>query len=262
MSGSRPCQAAFAAIAVAASLAANAATFALEPVRDNTIFSDAPDRSNGAGPAIFTGANRGDTFQRALVAFDLDAIPAGSIVTDASLTLYLDRFASGPHVVSLHRVLADWGEGMSSTSQGGGRPATAGDATWTYSFFDTVAWTNPGGDFIAAASASRLVQPVAGANVFDSTPALVADVQSWIDDPAANFGWTVIGVEDAGGTAFRFGSREAAVAFRPVLTIEVTPIPEPTTWALLGAGLLLVLARVRGASPFGPIAACLSPARA
>ena len=100
--------------------------------------------------------------------------------------------------------------------------------------FDTVAWTTPGGDFTAAASASADV-PDMNAVTWGSTPELVADVQAWVDDPSSNFGWIVIGNESARITAKRFASRQAPqAAQRPRLVIDfqsataATPTPTVT----------------------------------
>jgi hypothetical protein len=51
---------------------------------------------------------------------------------------------------------------------------------------------------------------------------LTADVQSWFNTPASNFGWVIVGAEGSGGgTAKRFDTRENANP--PVLTISYTP---------------------------------------
>ena len=64
-----------------------------------------------------------------------------------------------------------------------------------------------------------------------SSPQMVADVQSWLDNPASNFGWLVLGDESAAATAKRFDTRESATP--PVLTIQYVrtapgPRPRPT----------------------------------
>ena len=53
---------------------------------------------------------------------------------------------------------------------------------------------------------------------------MVADVQSWLDNPASNFGWLVLGDEtDHRTTAKRFDTRESASP--PMLTIQYIPGP-------------------------------------
>ena len=125
--------------------------------------------------------------------------------------------------VELHKLLADWGEGTSIAPdpEGEGAPATTNDATWRHRFFDTIFWTTEGGDFSATVSASQSVGPV-GQYMWSSAQ-MVADVQSWLDNPASNFGWLVLGDESTTQTAKRFDTRESASP--PVLTIQYTPGP-------------------------------------
>src|SRR5207247_9985452 len=89
--------------------------------------------------------------RRGLIAFDVaGSVPAGSTITSAQLQLSMSLTIAGPIDVSLHRALADWGQGTSFSTAGGGgmgAPATPGDATWTLRFFPATPWTNPGGDF-------------------------------------------------------------------------------------------------------------------
>ena len=52
---------------------------------------------------------------------------------------------------------------------------------------------------------------------------MVADVQDWLDNPANNFGWIVIGDESSSRTAKRFDSRENPTeGNRPQLTVNYT----------------------------------------
>lgn len=75
------------------------------------------------------------------------------------------------------------------------------------------------------------------------TAQMVADVQRWIDDPAGNFGWLVIGEESytLGDSSKRgFASFNNATAdFRPQLTIsyhfETAAVPEPAAAVLLAS---------------------------
>ena len=64
---------------------------------------------------------------------------------------------------------------------------------------------------------------------------MIADVQLWLDNPASNFGWLVLGDESTSATAKRFDTRESDSP--PVLTIVYTaptPTPTPTPIARLG----------------------------
>jgi hypothetical protein len=206
------------------------------PSKDNTLYQYVPaegDLSNGAGFHFFAGENGMGELRRGVLAFDIaGSIPPGSTITGVSLSLNMSMTSSDtPRTVELHKLLSDWGEGTSHAGggEGGGAPATPGDATWRHRFYDMIFWTMQGGDFSATVSASQSVGPI-GQYTWSSAQ-MVADVQSWLDNPATNFGWLVLGDESAGATAKRFDTRESASP--PVLTIEYTrsapsPRPRPT----------------------------------
>lgn len=195
--------------------------------KDNTLIqpNGGDPWSNGAGPAFFVGrvGNFGGfTLRRGVIAFDLSSIPAGATVTGASLQLYMQQTVSGTQTVQLRRLLADWGEGTSFSLGGQGAPAGDDDATWFHTFFPDAQWTTPGGDFVSTATASA---PVGGVGFYTwSSAAMADDIQSWVDDPAGNFGWIVIGNEANTQTAKKFDSRQGTVPERqPALTITYLP---------------------------------------
>jgi hypothetical protein len=126
-------------------------TVTLEPARDNTLYSESGNISNGAGEYLFAGTiQRGDA-RRAVLAFDMSGIPPGATVLTATLTLTMSRSIAGETAVSLHALQRDWGEGASDAvgEEGAGAAAEPGDATWLHTFFDTDLWATPGGDFEA-----------------------------------------------------------------------------------------------------------------
>jgi hypothetical protein len=218
--------------------AANADTISLQASRDNTLIENvAGSLSDGSGPTFFVGQISQGTVRRGLLRFDLSPIPAGSTITAVSLTLNASQTQGPATDISLHRTLADWGEGASSSIGGGGAPAQPGDATWLHTFFDTAFWTTPGGDFSPGASATQSVLGP-GSYTWSSTSELVADAQAWLDNPASNFGWTLTGLEGTNGTAKRFDSRENLTeANRPVLNVEYT-IPAPPAAGLFALSLI------------------------
>jgi len=201
----------------------------IQAAKDNTLFEDANGTlSNGIGPNLFTGKSGGiapPQKKRGLIWFDVAGnLPPGSTITSVTLKLSLLRTRDlSSRIVELCRVLQDWGEGTSNSglTGGGGASATIGDATWLHTFFNTDLWVNSGGDFSGTASGSQSVGTLAGDYTWGSTTQMVADVQSWLDDPNNNFGWSLLTDESVIQTARRFGSREnATVANRPLLTIE------------------------------------------
>jgi hypothetical protein len=227
----------------------NSSTVIVAPAKDNTLFSTGTT-SNGAGEFVFSGRTGGGVMQRAVLAFDVaGAVPAGAKITGASLTLHLVQTVSEPQTHTLHRVLADWGEGTSSSSGGSGAPATPGDVTWLHTFHPDQFWLEPGGDFSATVSSTQFVGSAGVAYTWSSTPAMVTDVQSWLDSPGANFGWLLAGNEDEFQTARKFASRESAQAqLRPALTIEFDACP----WDLNDDGDVAVADLLALLSGFGP----------
>jgi hypothetical protein len=211
------------ATGVTGSRAQNQVTLA--PAKDNTLYFDATGSlSDGGGQFLFAGETATAKARRGLLAFDLTGIPAGSTIVSANLTLHMSRTIAGPEDVALYRATSNWGEGTSVAlgDEGGGAPATTGDATWLHTFYNTSFWTTQGGDFAASASATASVDTV-GFYTWGPTVALVADVQGWLDNPAANFGWVVLGNEHVSGSTKRFDSRQNLdPAVRPVLAISYT----------------------------------------
>ena len=222
-------------------------TVTLQPVKDNTLYEpiaqDAfADKSDGAGPTMFVGkvkdadADPGTgtrpAVRRGVLAFGIaGSIPAGATINSVQLTLYADKVAvTTAYNVTLNRLLANWGEGTSNTGnsqQGRGEPPTTGDATWHHTFYPDQFWSIPGGVYSLTASATRSVGNT-GFYTWGSTSGMVADVQSWLNNPAQNFGWIVLGNETTTQTTKRFGTREntgqtGGVSWRPTLVVGYTP---------------------------------------
>jgi hypothetical protein len=214
----------------ASSACAGVATLAASA--DNTLYEDeAGILSNGQGESFFAGRTALEVLRRGLIRFDFSAIPAGSTITNVSLTLHCTRSISLAENMTLHRALQSWGEGASNALGEGGRGVTAeaGDATWIHRFSGGQTWTTIGGDFDATASATT---PVAGIGSYVWTSQLLAtDVQGWIDNPSSNNGWFLLGAEDLVASAKRFASRENSdELLRPSLNIEyVVPAPGVVT---------------------------------
>ena len=115
----------FALLLLLAPALATANTVLIEAGRDATLIEEPNGAlANGSGPLFFVGrTNRAqNSVRRGLVYFDVAAaLPQDARVESARLTLYMSpspNSASGR--IGLHRLLADWGEGASSASGGGG----------------------------------------------------------------------------------------------------------------------------------------------
>lgn len=221
---------------------------------DATLYeSAAGSLANGSGQEFLAGrtGQGSGSIRRGLIRFDVSSLPAGATVTGASMTLTLIKSsgAAGNRTVTVHRSLTLWGEGASDDSArgaGDGTAALAGDATWTKPFFGQAGlWTTAGGDFTSTASASLTVGTALNTAFIWSSAGLAADVQSWVSNPAQNFGWEIKGDESTGSTAKVFASSEGLTASqRPSLSVTYTlPVPEPGTAALLLASGLLIRRR-------------------
>lgn len=204
----------------------SAATVLISASKDNTLYqpvSNGTTNSNGKGEHLFAGRTDDGSIRRGVVSFNLtNFIPLGATVTGVTLTLNMSRTRDRTEDVTLHRMLASWGEGTSNATQeeGRGTPATPGDATWYHRFYPTSLWAAVGGDFRAAASATTTVSDREGLFTW-SSPGLVADAQLWLDNPGTNFGWLIRGGEGTTKTAKRFDSLEVtASSLRPVLQVQ------------------------------------------
>lgn len=205
------------------SLAAGyAETIILQPVADTTLIEYSPDNNHG-GTDFFnagtTGGIANGARNRGLIRFDFSSIPAHLKIKSVSMTLEVTRAPAGAGGApfALHRMLKNWGEGNKDStdeiSRGLGIPATTNEATWNSPFaFSTNNWSvaGAGGDFDTLPSSQSVAYPDLF-SVFASTPRMVADVETWISNPASNFGWLLkTDDENVFSTARSFGSREFA----------------------------------------------------
>jgi hypothetical protein len=231
------------------SFVGQAETISLQPVADTTLIQLAPGNNLGGAAYFNAGASgNGGYLSRALIRYDLSSIPAGSVITSVSLTFDVIRQSqsgSQNSFFSLRRVFQSWGEGEQIAEDGSqlglGSPAAPGEATWDSRFAGGGVWSQPGGaagvDYSATPSSTALSAPTGEQMYFGPTPALMADVQSWIGQPGNNFGWMLM-TESEGleRTARMFASRESG--FGPTLVIEFSPVPEPGVWGLVGVSAL------------------------
>jgi len=207
--------------------------------RDATLYSEA-ENSNGGGGNLFTGRTNNGDDRRALLAFDLSDIPAGSTILSAELTLTVSKQLASDITTTqtLYRMTSDWNEGTTDATgnEGFGAAAANGDATWTSSALGTSAWTSAGGDFSPTASAAGLVNnSTVGNTVAFTSMNLVTDLQGWLDGDFANAGWAIVGDETFNKSAIRYFASESSSAStgqRPslVITYEPPPMASVNNW--------------------------------
>ncbi len=229
----------------------------INPIADATLIQVAPDANLGAANFFNAGTAGNGNRNRGLMQFSLaEVIPPGSVIINAYLTLDIVRQPTMDMISTtfdLRRVLVSWGEGdkvpIEEASPGLGAPGTDGDSTWTHRSVGGPAWTTPGGhigiDFSSTVSSQTTVYGIGDLVEFESTPNIVADIQYWLDNPEANFGWVLLPEDERHRKSARsFASREDGSG-GPILEIEFAPVPEPSTFALLGLGGLTLLAASR-----------------
>ena len=222
-----------------------AATLQLAPVADALIYEDASGiTANGAGGFLLAGrtTQASGSRRRSLLQFDFTPLPAGAVITSASLQLHLVTVTTADLAVSLHRLTTPWTAGASNPAgnESSGATALTGDSTWLHASFPETLWTAPGGDHTATPSASSTVTGEAGFFTWTS-PALATDVQQWLNLPSTNAGWLLRGDEISPQTAKRFDSADSATPdWRPRLTLTYDLIPEPSSPLLLLSSLVIL----------------------
>lgn len=173
-------------------------------------FREEAEREFGGAATVWVDGNfrnvGDDRF--GLLRWDLSAIPPGSVVLSASLSIHVMNNPAGkPYGV--YELKRDWVEGQ---------------VTWN-SASAKRPWQEPG----AKGPKDRAASPVSILRVGSNGPftadlglAGAALVQTWVDRPAANHG--VLLGDSANGDALGFVSRESpAVAQRPKLTVVFVP---------------------------------------
>jgi MYXO-CTERM domain-containing protein len=210
----------------------------LPPSADTFINSAFPDNNNGGSPSVYTGENGRGGAMRVLLRF---AGPAGwqGRVTITRVVLTMTTRGTGvgeatppwPATESLQAVSVAWAEG--SGFGDASMENTVGQACGTAG----ATWNQPncaGGAPWSGGSVSTVVSGVATVSATSETPVtwdsavagnagLLADVQAWIDSPAANRGWRLLSSTDsaAGAQAQRFYARETP-AKGPTLSVTAT----------------------------------------
>jgi hypothetical protein len=167
---------------------------------DTYIWDTNPTTDNGAGTSMVVDTAIGvETDQRkALLKFDISAIPTTAKVVSATLELYINTEGQG---WKFHKMLVTWGESSTYNS------LTAGI-------------DNDGTDAATAADC------INGINLDTLTGTtrnnmLVDTVQAWVSNPSSNFGWVIEQIDSSTGDGVQFDTSEGATASRrPKLTVK------------------------------------------
>jgi hypothetical protein len=203
-------------VVAAAGLEVWAELATLQPVADAEIREQAPTSVFGGGTTVVSGGLgtfAGNATRRALIRFDPGAeIPAGATIVSVEVGLSVVTVPSSPanSIFELRRVRQEWLEtGVS----------------WNFRLGAEMAWQVPGAggaEDIEAEASSTVAVGGLGRYTFPSSDRLVADVQSWVDEPETNHGWLLMSQsEGVLRTARHFASRESA-ANQPEMAVEYT----------------------------------------
>ncbi|HZL37440.1 MAG TPA: DNRLRE domain-containing protein [Tepidisphaeraceae bacterium] len=225
-----------------------------------------------ADPGIFVGTDGQSNPKRGLIEFNIgQAVPPGATISAVQLQLTVGQVAGSgggsgggtgaAQTISLFDETHAWGQptNIAGTSTFGGTghggAPQPGDATWNYSFYNTVPWTLAGGNWTAA------LPDIADASVTGtlasftwSSPAMVSDVQKWLDDPSSNSGWLLKNADETSPTDFRaFWSAQGAAAsnspsIAPALLVTYS-VPQPGSCICLCMCGMFFLMRRRLCAP-------------
>lgn len=189
------------------------------------------NRANGTGQTLSVGNVQAGLNRRSLLFFNLDgAVPPGSVILDANLSLNVVSTTSAPFV-ALFRLFAPWAAGVTGPEDEllGGEAQT-GDVTWNSLFFHEtdmsrrLAWQQAGGDFQPDQPLLADAGEGSGTTVTYTSQGFVADVQSLLNQPDQHFGWILAGDESSfltNLTQFASGENEDE-DLRPLLEITYT----------------------------------------
>jgi len=178
-----------------------------------------PDKTyHGANPLVVRSDNQAEPLLR----FDLSPIPSYAAITSARLELYASgRGGTSPFSLAVYRVLRPW---------------VASEATWNQTSAG-VPWGLPGANEIGVDRAGIETQVIALGDVGQwYSLDVTALAQSWLADPAANYGMILRG-DSPQSMEYRFNSAEHwEVGYRPRLVVTYTytgptPTSTPTTTA-------------------------------
>ncbi|MCP5536457.1 MAG: DNRLRE domain-containing protein [Akkermansiaceae bacterium] len=225
----------------------HAATISLDATADTSLVPESPDNNYGSRTEVLIG-NAGGNVRAGLLRFDTTAL-AGATINSMTLRFVIFRTSTtGTWNVNMLR------EGNSGWVEGTVNGAVQnGSATWNHKANPGTTWL--GGSSGANAAADRYGSMgsftlTSGTDVIDDVidttltvggtgfSDLTALVDHW------NTGSNNAGFQIYGGTGqWGFDSKEGSGAAQ--LIIDYTPVPEPSSAALLGLGGLALILRRR-----------------
>lgn len=204
------------------SAAGSSGSYSQNPLKDNLLDGRNPTRNNGTNTVL---AVDGETNRmgRALLQFNLSAIPATASITNATLTMIRTGGKSNNVFnVSLHRITNPWDEGTANNANG--------ISNWTQRVAGPVTWLAAGGDFNATAEANTNVSN--NGTYTWSAGTMNSLIQNWVNGTNTNNGMLLkFTTEGTANENKDFASNNNGTpANRPLLTFDWST---PPTCALI-----------------------------
>lgn len=174
---------------------------------DNRIWSGANAAVNySTNVYLQLGYSAASEAKRALIRFDISAIPYNATIQKATLTMFCDGVYTGSTAFALYKVITHtWVENQS---------------TWN-NYATASAWTTAGGNYDATALGADV--RTGTVNAFYSWDISKAAVQDWLTTPANNRGMIMKSSNEATQNESSFYSaKSATIMSRPKLTVYYT----------------------------------------
>jgi hypothetical protein len=182
--------------------------------KDNTIWQSDPDNNYGGDVSGFAG-NLSGSPRRILAYFDLSGVtwnPSNTMIK-ADILYSLQNISGSSFGVTPYLLTRTWTEG---TGYGN---VDHTDSTWN-SYAAGSPWTNPGGDYGAAAGPSTLMDTSQQAYVKRAVQINTSVINSWISSPSGNYGIVLMSDnETAADYIVTYTNEDYTASNRPKLEI-------------------------------------------
>jgi hypothetical protein len=175
----------------------------LPPYQDSYINSGATTTNYGTNVNLLDGRS-GNTYQKALIQFDLSSIPSGSTIESATLQLYATATGNQQDTVNIYRLRRSWNETQ---------------VTWvksdTATSLGSVGAANTSSDFVNTIIAST---PINGGTGVWYSWTVTNEVDAFVNHSVTNNGWLLYPTSPTGQEQTTFSSREGSFIPKLVVT--------------------------------------------
>lgn len=185
-------------------------TINLTPVKEHTLYSE--NASSSERDILISGSSNNGDLRRAILQFDLSAIPSGAIINSVSLSLQVSKFSNKTNGANyyIHHINQKWDEGNSFSFDGksDGLNTQSQETYGNDARSGSSDWSTRGADFNLKPSASTMITNESLSHSFISNE-IRNDVQRWVNGTNANHGWILIGDENLKNNAITFKNKNS-----------------------------------------------------